>query len=107
MTVWITLLLLLSGCTSLQPSRYENYSRDGENRVVAQGEAANNAAWVHSSAARLGHPSGSAAAVGTPAASPQSDVLAESSRRLYEDAVRTASSAASRAIDQSIWAALR
>lgn len=107
MTSWLTLLALLSGCASLQPSRYENSSRDGENRVVAQGEAANNAAWVHSSTATLGHPSGSAAVVGTPAADRPSDVLAESSRRLYEEAVRTASRAASRAIDQSIWAARR
>ena len=47
-------LVLLAGCSSLQPSRYENYSRDGENRVIAQGQAATNAAWVHASTAMLG-----------------------------------------------------
>lgn len=55
-SLMVTLLALcMAGCSSMQPSRYENYSRDGENRVTATGEAANNAAWVHSSSATLGN----------------------------------------------------
>ncbi|KAA6184485.1 hypothetical protein F2Q65_12290 [Thiohalocapsa marina] len=107
-TILTATLLLLAGCSSLQPSRYENYSRDGENRVVAQGQAASNAAWVHASSATLGGGSGSpSAAYGPRSGYAERDVLAESTRRIYEDRVRTTSYAVSSSINESIRDALR
>ncbi|NCC36626.1 MAG: hypothetical protein EOM24_32130 [Chloroflexia bacterium] len=101
-------LVLLAGCSSLQPSSYENYSRDGENRVIAQGQAAANAAWVHASTATLGSGAGgpsSPYAMRSNASRP--DVLADSTRRIYEDAVRTTSGAISGSITESIRQTLR
>jgi len=101
-------LLLLTGCASLQPSYYANTSRDGENRVIAQGQAASNAAWVHASTATLGHgPVSSGAALESRPTSAQRDVLADSGRRIYEEAMRTTTSALSSAVDQSVREALR
>lgn len=101
-------LLLLSGCSSFQPSYYENRSRDGENRVVAHGQAASHAAWVHTSNASLGQgtviPGGSNAGR-SPAA--QTDLLAESGQRLYADTLRGATSALSSALERSIREAFR
>lgn len=100
-------LVLLAGCSSLQPSRYENYSRDGENRVIAQGQAATNAAWVHASTATLGGGVGPSSPYAARSNASQPDVLTDSTRRIYEDAVRTTSGAISGSINESIRNALR
>ena len=101
-------LLLLGGCSSLQPSYYENTSRDGENRVFAQGQAASNAAWVHASSASLGQAGGSSPGNRAPrTSSADTDLLATSGRRLYADTLRSTTSALSSAINRSINAALR
>lgn len=103
-TFMVSLLALcMVGCSSMQPSRYENYSRDGENRVTATGEAANNAAWVHSSTATLGsRPFDSGSGYGARSNANQRNVLSVGTRNLYESAVQTTSSALSTAINQSI-----
>lgn len=41
--------LVVSGCSSLQPSHYTNYNTPYGNVVEASGRAANNAAWVNES----------------------------------------------------------
>lgn len=101
-------LLLLSGCSAFQPSYYQNSSRDGENRVVAQGQAASNAAWVHASNASLGR--GGVRNQGVSAArspSSETNLLADSGRRLYTDTLRSTTSALSSTINRSISEALR
>lgn len=101
-------LLLLTGCTSFQPSYYENTSRDGENRVVAQGQAASNAAWVNTSNASLGRGAAMSRSIGgnrSPAG--PTDLLTESVQRLYADSLRSATSTLSSVINRSINEALR
>lgn len=101
-------LLLLGGCSAFQPSYYENRSRDGENRVVAQGRAASNTAWVHSSNATLGQGAAIAGRVSVdPSHARSTDLLAESGQRLYADMLRSTSSALGNAIDRSIREAFR
>lgn len=101
-------LLLLGGCSALQPSYYENRSRDGENRVVAQGQAASNAAWVHASSASLGQTGGgSPSSRAARTSSAETDPLRASGQRLYGDTLRSTTSALSSVINRSITEALR
>jgi len=101
-------VLLGSGCSALQPSAYKNTSRDGENRVIAQGQAANNAAWVHASSATLGHGAGGAEPGLTADMNvARTDGLDQNIRRIYGQSLTSAGRALSGAIDRSIGEALQ
>jgi hypothetical protein len=101
-------VLLGSGCASLQPSAYVNTSRDGENRVIARGQAANNAAWVHASSATLGHGAGGASPDLTADTNPaRTGGLEQHVRQIYEQSLTSAGRALSGAIGRSIHEALQ
>jgi hypothetical protein len=101
-------VLLGSGCASLQPSAYVNTSRDGENRVIARGQAANNAAWVHASSATLGHGAGGASPGFTADMNAaRTDGLEQHIGQIYEQSLTSAGRALSGAIDRSMREALQ
>jgi hypothetical protein len=85
-----------------------NTSRDGENRVIARGQAANNAAWVHASSATLGHGDGSAGpGLTADMNAAPTDGLEQHIRQIYQQSLTSAGRALSRAIDRSIREALQ
>lgn len=110
--VFILMIIITSGCaTSYGPSTYKNYSRDGVNYVEANGQAASNAAWVHTSNAALGgaNASSSGARYGSYGQDPysQRSIVTETGQSVYRSAVSTVGSELSSTIGSSIRDAFR
>lgn len=111
--ILMIIIIITSGCaTSYGPSSYENYSRDGVNYVKANGQAASNAAWVHTSNASLGgaNASSSGRSYGSGYGQDpysQRSVIGETSQSVYRSAVSTVGSELSSAIGSTIRDAFR
>lgn len=112
MFILVLIATFMTGCaSSYNPSSYENYSRDGINYVKASGQAASNAAFVHTSNASLGgaNASSSGRYGGGYGQDPysQRSIIGETSQSVYRSAVSTVGSELSSAIGSSIRDAFR
>jgi hypothetical protein len=107
--IMLVSMLVLSGCASTgYNSTYTNLSRDGYNEIRATGQAAANAAWVHTSNASLGGAnSSSSGRYGSYGQREQQSIVAQTAQQVYGSAVRTVGSEISSTISSSIRDAFR